>query len=257
MEKSKTIVLIHGNFVTNRSWDLWKEYYESKGYAVHAPANPGHDGEPAELRANEHPELATMKFKDVVDNVANLIDSLPEKPFVIGHSMAGLAVMKLVEMDKAVAGVSIHGAPPKNVFPAPVQTFKTVLGSLGLLSSKTAWMGTREWFDYAFFNTLPEDQRATAFDDHAVPESTRLSKSLLFDGFAAVDFKKPHVPLLFLGGTSDNIFPDSFTKRIAGKYKHADSKVDVKIYEGRSHFTCGEPGWQAVADDILEWYEAL
>src|SRR6187549_1652569 len=98
MTKSKTIVLIHGNFVNNKTWTEWKRYYEQKGYSVHSPANPGHEGEPASLRANIHPDLIKTGFTDVVSNLARLIDSLPEKPLVIGHSMAGMAAMKLLEM---------------------------------------------------------------------------------------------------------------------------------------------------------------
>src|SRR5262245_27055921 len=39
---TKTIVLIHGNFVNNTSWSAWKPYYEKRGYTVYTPANPGH-----------------------------------------------------------------------------------------------------------------------------------------------------------------------------------------------------------------------
>ena len=50
MAKSNSIILIHGNFVNNTSWTKWKSRYEQKGYAVFTPANPGHDGNPADLR---------------------------------------------------------------------------------------------------------------------------------------------------------------------------------------------------------------
>jgi pimeloyl-ACP methyl ester carboxylesterase len=135
MAKSRTIVLIHGNFVNNSSWADWKTWLEQKGYTVHAPANPGHDGDPAALRATVHADLARTGFIDVVNNISALIDSLPEKPLVIGHSMAGMATLKLVEMGKAAAGVSIDGAPPKNVFP-PFQTIRTVLPACGFFYGK-------------------------------------------------------------------------------------------------------------------------
>jgi hypothetical protein len=49
----------------------------------------------------------------------------------------------------------------------------------------------------------------------------------------------------------------SLTQTIAGRYKDSNSRVDVKIFEGKSHFICGEPGWEKVADFILDWYENL
>jgi len=256
MSNSKTIVLIHGNFVNDLTWAEWKKYYEAKGYKVYTPANPGHEGNPADLRSKVHPDLTKTGFVDIVNNAARLIDCLPEKPLIIGHSMAGMAVMKLVEMGKGIVGVSIDGAPPKNVFP-PFQTLKTVIPAFGFLSFSDYFMGTRKWYDYAFFNTLPEAEKAKAFEQFAVPESYKVSRQLVLNSFSNIDFKKPHAPLLFIGGEKDNIFPPSLTKKMAGKYKDAASVTNLKIFNGRSHFIAGEPGWQEVADYILDWYEKL
>lgn len=255
-KRSKTIVLIHGNFVNNASWVDWKRRAEQKGYTVHAPAHPGHAGTPAELRKNVHPDLAKTGFIDVVNNLARLIDGLPEPPLIIGHSMGGMAVLKLVELGKAAAGVSIDGAPPKNVFP-PFQTLKTVLPAFGFFTSEKHFMGSRKWFDYAFFNTTPDAEKAAAFERYAVPESFKISRELVLNSFSNIDFRKPHAPLLFVGGAQDHIFPAELTKTIAGRYTDTNSRVDLKICEGKSHFICGEKGWENVADYVLDWYEAL
>ncbi len=256
MQRSEHIVLIHGNFVNDRTWTPWKQRYEQKGYTVHAPANPGHAGVPSELRTKVHPDLTRTGFIDVVENIAKLIDTLPEKPLVIGHSMAGMATLKLVEMGKAAAGVSIDGAPPKNVFP-PFQTLKTVIPAFGFFSFKSYYMGSRDWYDYAFFNTLPAEAKRKAFEEFAVPESFKVSRQLVLNGFSNIDFKKAHAPLLFVGGANDNIFPPALTRTIAGNYKDSNSRVDVKVFEGKSHFICGEPGWETVADHVIDWYEKL
>src|SRR5215213_2049948 len=41
MSAPDTIVLVHGFWVTPRSWEHWIAHYESKGYRVIAPAYPG------------------------------------------------------------------------------------------------------------------------------------------------------------------------------------------------------------------------
>ncbi|WP_281232791.1 alpha/beta hydrolase [Flavobacterium gelatinilyticum] len=256
MSKSKTIVLIHGNFVNNKSWTEWKKYYEEKGYTVLTPANPGHEGDPAELRAKVHPDLTKTGFIDIVNNISRLIDSLPEKPLIIGHSMAGMAVLKLMELGKVAAGVSIDGAPPKNVFP-PFQTLKTALPAFGFFSSKKYFMGDRKWYDYAFFNTITEPEKKNAFEKFAVPESYKVSRELVLNSFSNINFKKPHEPILFIGGGSDHIFPPSLTETIARKYRDTAGRTDLKIFPGKSHFICGEPGWETIADYILDWYEKL
>jgi hypothetical protein len=45
-------------------------------------------------------------------------------------------------------------------------------------------------------------------------------------------------------------------KGYKGRYKDKNSRIDVKIFEDKSHFICGEPGWEKVADYILAWYES-
>ena len=187
MAKSKTIVLIHGNFVNNECWTEWKRYYEQKEYKVYTPANPGHEGNPATLRTNVHPDIIKTGFIDIVISVEQLINTLPEKPLIIGHSMAGMVVQKLVESGKASAGVSIDGAPPKNVFP-PFQTLKTVLPAFGFFSFNKYFMGSRRWYDYAFFNTIPETEKEKAFNKLAVPESYKVSRQLVLNSFSNIDF---------------------------------------------------------------------
>ena len=119
--------------------------------------------------------------------------------------MAGMATLKLVEMGKAAAGVSIDGAPPKNVFP-PFQTLKTVLPAFGFFSFNKYFMGSRKWYDYAFFNTIPDTEKEKAFEKFAVPESYKVSRQLVLNSFSNIDFKKPHAPILFVGGGSDQYF---------------------------------------------------
>lgn len=253
MTHSKTIVFIHGLFVNNTSWSEWRKYFEAKGYTVHTPANPYHEGNPEQLRKNIDARLNKSGFEELVMKLARFIDTLPEKPIIIGHSLAGLVVQKLIEMDKAVAGVSIDGAPPKNVF-APFQTIKTVWPVVNLFKSG-AFMGSREWYHYAFFNNMSRAESDKEFDKVAVPESRTVARDTLLKSFSKVDFKKPHNPLLFIAGENDHIFPADFTRKIAGSYKDKNSRVDYKVFAGRSHYIAGEKGWQEVAQYVENWIE--
>jgi pimeloyl-ACP methyl ester carboxylesterase len=252
--KTKTIVLIHGLFVNNTSWKQWKSYFEAQGYTVYTPANPGHEGEPTQLRANIHPQLTKTGFEDVVMNIVKLIDTLPEKPIVIGHSLAGLVVQKLIELDKAVAGISIAGAPPKNVF-APLATIKIVLPVVNFFKGNAPFLGSKDWYHRAFFNNYSRAESDQLFESTAVPESRKIARDTLLTAFASIDFKKPHQPLLFIGGEKDNIFSAQFIQKIAGSYQDKNSVTDFKAFDGRSHFLCGEKGWKEIADYILGWLE--
>lgn len=250
--KTMTIVLIHGLFVNNTSWKQWKTYFEAQGYTVYTPANPGHEGDPTQLRANIHPQLTQTGFEDVVMNIVKLIDTLPEKPIVIGHSLAGLVVQKLIAMDKAVAGISIDGAPPKNVF-APLATIKVVLPVVNFFKGSKPFLGSKDWYHHAFFNNYSKVESDKLYETIAVPESRKVARDPLLSNFAKIDFKKPHQPLLFIGGENDNIFSAQFTQKIAESYQDKNSVTDFKAFAGRSHFLCGEKGWEEIADYILGW----
>ena len=250
--KSKTIILIHGLFVNNTSWAEWKKYFETKGYRVYAPANPGHEGVPSELRQNIHPDLVKTGFEKVVFNIVQLIDSLPEKPIVIGHSLAGLVVQKLVELGKVEAGISIDGAPPKNII-APFQTVKIVWPVVNFIKGNSPFMGSKDWYHRAFFNNYSQAESDAFYEIFAVPESRKIARDTLLTSFEKINFSKSHVPLLFIAGGNDAIFPAAFTAKIAHSYTDPNSRVDLKVFEGRSHFICGEKGWEEVAEFIYQW----
>jgi len=254
--KTKTIVLIHGLFVNNTSWKEWKTYFEAQGYTVHAPANPGHKGDPKELKKNIPSDLKDVGFDDVVKYLSTFIDTLPEKPIVIGHSFGGLMVQKLIDMGKAVAGVSIDGAPPKNVM-APFSTVKVVWPVVNFFKGNTTFLGSKEWYHNAFFNNYSKEESDKLYETVAAPESRKLAKDPLFKSSAKLDLKKPHEPLLFIGGGNDHIFPAEFTKKMADAYKDKNSIVDFKKFEGRSHFIAGEKGWEEVAEYVLSWLKKI
>ena len=62
-----TIVLIHGLWMTPRSWEHWAERYRSKGYNVLTPAWPGMEVEVEALNADPSP-LETLDVEKIVDH---------------------------------------------------------------------------------------------------------------------------------------------------------------------------------------------
>jgi len=250
--KSNTIVFIHGLFVNPKSWNEWKTYFEAKGYTCYAPANPSHEGNPTDLRKNIDPDLGHVNFEDVVNNIVKFIDTLPEKPIVIGHSLAGLVVQKIIEMDKAVAGVCIDGAAPQGIITTEWSFWKSNFPVINYLKGNSVFMPTKEWFHYTFCNTMSRAESDRVFDAFVVPESRNIPRGTL-KGFARVDFKKPHHPLLFIAGEKDHIVPASLNKKNFKAYKDANSIREFKEFAGRGHYICGEKNWQEVAGFVLDW----
>ena len=110
---AKTIVFVHGAFLTPLCWEHWRSLFEAEGYHCLAPAWPGRDRPVEALRgAQPDPELGRLTLGAVVKRYAAELAALDEKPIVIGHSIGGLVAQLLVNRAAAAAGIAIQSTPP-------------------------------------------------------------------------------------------------------------------------------------------------
>lgn len=253
---SRTIVFIHGLFMNPASWANWVKYYEAKGYKCYTPAYSFHVGRPSDLRKSINPELGKLTFGQVIDSLSAFIDKLPEKPILIGHSIGGLAVQKLIEMDKGVAGICIDPAPPKGVFSMKWSFLKANLPTINPLKGNSACLPSVKWFHYAFCNTMTLEQTGIEYNKFVVPESRNIPRSSTKND-GKIDFRKPHNPLLIIAGEKDHIIPASLNKKNFKAYKDKDSKTDFKEFADRTHYICGQQNWEEVAAYINGWISGL
>ena len=86
--KAQTIVLIHGMWMTPLSWEHWIEHYTDRGYRVIAPAWPGLDREPEDLRRDPSP-LRVLGIREIVDHYDRIIRGLDGPAIIIGPPSAG------------------------------------------------------------------------------------------------------------------------------------------------------------------------
>jgi pimeloyl-ACP methyl ester carboxylesterase len=99
-----------------------------------------------------------------------------------------------------------------------------------------------------------------AYERYYVPASGRLVWSGPLANFTPghqdtyVNFRnEDRAPLLFIAGGEDNLMPPAVNQSNVKHYRHAKSITDYKEFEGRSHYTVGQEGWEEVADYALEW----
>ncbi|MHA4847241.1 alpha/beta hydrolase [Flavitalea antarctica] len=252
----KTIVFVTGAFTSNKVWDAWRVFFEARGYITIAPPYPYKDASAGVLR-RRHPDvlLASVHLSQVIEHYASVIQQLPEKPVLIGHSLGGLVTQVLINRDLAVAGVAIHSFPPQGVVPYELTFWRSWWKVLCPFTSKTETylMSFKTW-QYFFTNGMALDEQTTTYINLLVPESKLILKNSLLAKIA-IDFKKPHVPLLLLGGSADKSIPASLNRRNFKMYRCKDSVTDFKVMRGRNHFVVCQPTWRQDAAYILAWLE--
>lgn len=256
MFNSKTIVFIHGLHENAHSWTLWKAFFENLGYICYAPDYPYHEGVPAKLRENPNKLLANIRMKDVVMHYSNFINQLDEEnPILIGHSMGGLIVQKLIQEQKGSLGICITSASPKGILTLEWSFVKSNIGVINPFKGNRLYCGTREWFHYAICNTLTRKESDEIYENAVIPESRNIPRSSrLNDG--KIDFNKPHNPLLFVSAEKDHIIPIGLTIKNYKAYKDKQSITNFKVFKGRGHCICVQSGWQEVARYINNWIES-
>jgi pimeloyl-ACP methyl ester carboxylesterase len=250
MSESSTLVFIHGMYLNGRSWTPWTGPAKARGYACHTPSWPFHDGEPAALRARIDPALGRLTLGAVTARLKAFIDTLPDRPVLIGHSVGGLLVQRLVNDGYASAGVAISPAPPLGVLSGDPHFWRSNFPHVNPLALNRPVRMTPKRFHYTFCNTMSRAESDAAFEEYVVPESRNVPRSTLTTQ-ARVRFRAPHRPLLIMGGDRDHLTPLAMVRRNARAYKAG--VVDFQEFAGRSHFICNQPGWEDVAGAAFDW----
>jgi alpha-beta hydrolase superfamily lysophospholipase len=257
------LLLIHGAWLSARSWERFSDYFDKRGFDVAAPEWPRKHGEVEELREHAD-ELAGLGLTEIVDHYEGLIRQLDRPPVLIGHSFGGLIVELLLDRGLGRAGVVLSPAPPKGILVLPFSSLKAASPALAHPSTRHGIVTlTLEEFTYGFVNTFAPEEAAAAYERYAVPETGRIFYQAGFANFALhpateVHFKNAErAPLLIVGAEKDHTVPASVSRAQHKKYERSSARTDYLEFKGRPHlFMVGE-GSDEVAAAIDSWLDGV
>jgi pimeloyl-ACP methyl ester carboxylesterase len=258
MSAPDTIVLVHGFWVTPRSWEHWITHYEGRGFNVLAPAYPGFEVEVEALNADPSP-IEAVTVPQIVEHLESVVGGLPAPPILIGHSAGGVFTQLLLDRGHGAVGVASNSAPTEGVKRVPLSQIRATFPVLKNPANRHRAVGfTEEQWRYAFANTFSEEESRALYQRYHIPAS-----GPIFWGSALanihpgkdetyVDYTNDaRAPLLFISGDQDHLMPPSL-QRSNAKHYTSSTITEVAEFEG-PHLLPTAPGWEKVADYALDW----
>jgi pimeloyl-ACP methyl ester carboxylesterase len=251
-----TVMLIHGAWMNAESWAGWKARYEARGYRVVAPSWPEDERPVAEVKARPSEGLAAVGVSEILAHYEAEAARVDGPLWLVGHSFGGLFVQLLLDRGVGLAGVAINPAPPKGVHP----TFSALKAALPMLFSLKAvsTMSVAD-FRWGWAHTQTEAEAQAAYDRFVVPTPRRVYQAGANAPFTSLLALRPAArkqPLLFIAGGEDRTVSASMVRAAFAIQKKSPSVTELHDFPDRTHWICGAPGWEEVADDAIGWLEA-
>ncbi|WBB53543.1 alpha/beta hydrolase [Verrucosispora sp. WMMD573] len=255
----RPIVLVHGFWVTPRSWEHWITHYESKGHQVVAPAYPGFEVEVEALNADPTP-IAQVTVPQIIAHLEEVVRGLPEPPIIIGHSAGGAFTQILLDHGLGAAGVALNSAPTEGVRVVPLSQVKSTFPVLRNPANRHKAVGlTLDQWKYAFTNTFADEESRALYERYHIPAPGGIVWGGVLANFQPghqdtwVDYQNDdRAPLLFVSGGADHIMPPAVQKSNAEHYT-SDTVTERREYPGYAHLLPAQQGWERIADEVLDW----
>ena len=253
------VVFIHGLWLHATSWASWAELFRAAGYDPIAPGWPG-DADTVEASRANPDSIADHGIDDVTRHYQAIIDKLPARPILIGHSFGGMIAEKLLGLDYGAAAIGIDAAQIKGVLPLPLSALHSTLPVFKNPANKHRAVSlTAEQFRYSFGNAVSPEESDALYERWAMPAPGKPLFEAAAANFSLHSPAKVNTanegrgPLLLIMGGRDHTVPEAITKATVKQYRHSSAVTELEEFPDRGHSLTIDSGWREVAAGCLAW----
>jgi pimeloyl-ACP methyl ester carboxylesterase len=252
----RTVVLVHGLWVTTESWAGVRELWEQAGWTVVTPTWPVLRGRTAaEINRDPPVGLGSLSVGRIVDALQAEIEALPERPLLVGHSFGGLFVQMLLDRGVGWGGIAVNPAPIGGV----LHGWLTLTAALPPILRWNGWnrpyaFTRRRWAE-RFANGAPPKLQDESYDRYVIPTSGRVFYQAAVWAGTRVDPRRRTQPLLITAGDRDRLVTPYLSRAAFRIQQRSPAQTDFISFPGRSHLLLAEPGWEAVTRTLIGWAE--
>lgn len=236
------MLLVHGLWGHHEQLTTYLRFFSAAGFNCYAVSRRGRKGVPPE-------NARGVRFQDYVDDTLRVLDTIEGESIVLGWSLGGLVAQKVAEAGRCRAAVLVAPAAPSDVRVAPrLASLPGYVMNLPAAVLGRPFHPTYGDASRTLLNRVADADRRRLYDT-LVPDSGIVGREVAITG-VRVDASRVLCPMLCLVGEEDNITPARSVRKIALKYS-----ADLKEYPDHGHWLPEEPGWEAIAGDILSWLD--
>jgi non-heme chloroperoxidase len=242
------LLFVHGAFASAQIWaPFFLPYFAEQGYAAYAVSVRGHGASSRPSRTND------IRLLDYVADVLGAMARLPATPVLIGHSMGGMIVQKILAERPLPAAVLMCPAPPHGLFGSALAAMFgnprmfLELSAVQRLGAQAASLDSAR--RALFASDTPDD-----WIRRVLPPIEREPDGVMLD-MTYRDLPpsrgRRDTPVLVLGAGRDACITDFAVSATA----HAFG-VPAEVFPDLPHGMMLVPQWQQVAERIRDWLAA-
>jgi alpha-beta hydrolase superfamily lysophospholipase len=262
MADTKTPVLfVHGLWLHSTSWQAWAERFEAAGYAPVVPEWPGEAETVAATRENPDAQ-AGNGLKEIADHLAHFAATLDSKPILVGHSVGGFLVEKLLGDGVGRAGIALSPAQIKGVKAVGTGQLKSTFPILSRPGNRRKAVSlTPQQFKSGFANALTQQEADTLYEKWTIPSPARTLFQL---AFSALDPRSPaqvntknntRGPLLLIAAGRDQTVDRVLVHSAFKQYRKSSAVTELVDYDDRGHSLTVDNGASKLIEDSLNWLD--
>ncbi|UOO91593.1 alpha/beta hydrolase [Vitreoscilla stercoraria] len=231
------ILFLHGIFVGAWCWQHFLKDFAEHGYDAWAISfrGHGHSSRDGEFGLNDF----VLDAQAAVDEIKRVTGQMP---LVVGHSMGGLVLQRLMLTRQLAGAVLMCAMPPQGLLPLavgnwclrPLQMLE--LGQLMLTQQAI----NAEQLQFGMFAQPIEAERLQDYAKQTVVEAPRLWSDLM-QGAMYTPWLK-NCPMALVAASNDTLVPPAITQMTAMSYS-----VSIHWLDGFGHGVMLERDWQKAA----------
>lgn len=245
VESKPPLFLIHGVLHGAWCWEpWWIPYFTKAGHDCYAIDLPGH-GDLSGHRINR------ITFTDYVDAIVDAIQIIPDSPILVGHSMGGLLIQKVMERLQPRGAVLLAPLPRRGIGPSAWRILRHdplhFLHALLTRDMRKAFQSSAQ-VRWAMYSDLIDQAELDRYRAKMGQESFLAFLGMLWPRVRLSD--TPRIPTLLVAAGQDQLI--SMADWLDTAHYLSAEMVDIRE---APHNLMLDPCWPLVAERVDIWLQ--